>query len=61
MEQFGRFWLGVYGLALRNPERFSEFLKQSIGDWLPLFERAFDAAGFPPEQRSKSWLRSYMQ
>jgi AcrR family transcriptional regulator len=52
MEKFGRFWFGVYGLALRNPERFSEFLKQSVGDWLPLFEQAFGAAGFPAERAS---------
>ena len=48
MELWGRFWFGVYGLALQNPEQFSEFLDRFIGDWLPPFQQAFIAAGFAP-------------
>ena len=50
MERWGRFWFGVYGLALRNPEQFSEFLDRFIGEWLPPFQQAFTAAGFAPER-----------
>jgi len=48
MGQIGKFWFGVYGLALQNPEGFSEFLERVVGDWLPAFEVAFGAAGCPP-------------
>jgi AcrR family transcriptional regulator len=50
MEHFWRFWSGVYGLAIQNPERFPEFLKLFVGDWLPPLQHAFEAAGFPPER-----------
>ena len=48
--KFWRFCFGVYGFALQNPQQFAEFLKRVIGDWLPPFEQAFGAAGFPPER-----------
>ena len=48
--KFWRFCFGVYGFALQNPRQFAEFLKRFIGDWLPPFEQALGAAGFPPER-----------
>ena len=49
MRKFWGFCFGVYGFALQNPQQFAEFLKRFIGDWLPPFEQALGAAGFPPE------------
>jgi len=40
----------VYALALRNRKRFPDFLERLVKDWLPFFERAFSAAGLPPER-----------
>jgi hypothetical protein len=50
MGKFWRFCFGVYGLALQNPKQFAGFLERFIGDWLPPFEQALGAAGFPPER-----------
>ena len=50
MEPLGKFWFGVYALALQNPELYSDFLKRFINDWLPIYEQAFIAAGFAPER-----------
>jgi AcrR family transcriptional regulator len=50
MGKFWRFCFAVYGFALQNPQQFAEFLKRFIGDWLPPFEQALGAAGFPPER-----------
>jgi AcrR family transcriptional regulator len=49
-EKYSRLFFEVYGLALQNPEKFPEFLERAVGDWLPLFEQAFAAAGVPPAQ-----------
>jgi hypothetical protein len=48
--KFWRFCFGVYGFALQNPKQFAGFLERFIGDWLPPFEQALGAAGFPPER-----------
>src|SRR5260370_6490135 len=50
MGKFWRFCFGVYGFALQNPKQFAGFLERFIGDWLPPFEQALGAAGFPPER-----------
>jgi AcrR family transcriptional regulator len=47
-EKYSRLFFEVYGLALQNPEEFPEFLERAVGDWLPLFEQAFAAAGVSP-------------
>jgi len=47
-EKYSRLFFEVYGLALQNPRQFPGFLKRAVGDWLPLFEQAFAAAGVPP-------------
>ena len=44
-EKYSRLFFEVYGLALQNPEQFPGFLERALGDWLPLFEQAFAAAG----------------
>jgi AcrR family transcriptional regulator len=44
-EKYSRLFFEVYGLALQNPEEFPGFLERAVGDWLPLFEQAFAAAG----------------
>ena len=49
-EKYSRLFFEVYGLALQNPKKFPEFLERAVGDWLPLFEQAFAAAGVPPAQ-----------
>jgi len=50
MGKFWRFCFGVYGFALHNPKQFAGFLERFIGDWLPPFEQALCAAGFPAER-----------
>lgn len=50
MEPLGKFWFGVYALALQNPELYSDFLKRFTSDWLPAYEQAFIAAGFTRER-----------
>jgi AcrR family transcriptional regulator len=50
MGKFWRFCFGIYGFALQNPKKFAGFLELFIGDWLPPFEQALGAAGFPPER-----------
>jgi AcrR family transcriptional regulator len=47
-EKYSRLFFEVYGLALQNPEQFPGFLERAVGDWLPLFEQAFAAAGVSP-------------
>jgi AcrR family transcriptional regulator len=47
-EKYSRLFFEVYGLALQNPEQFPGFLERAVGDWLPLFEQAFAAAGASP-------------
>ena len=47
-EKYSRLFFEVYGLALQNPEEFPGFLERAVGDWLPLFEQAFAAAGVSP-------------
>jgi AcrR family transcriptional regulator len=47
-EKYSRLFFEVYGLALQNPEQFPGFLERAVGDWLPLFEQAFGAAGVSP-------------
>jgi AcrR family transcriptional regulator len=49
-EKYSRLFFEVYGLALQNPEKFPEFLERAVGDWLPMFEQAFAAAGVSPAQ-----------
>jgi len=49
MRHYWGFWLGAYGLALRNPERYAKFLKHINGS-LPLLERIFVSAGSSPER-----------
>ena len=44
-QEYSRLFFEVYGLALQNPEQFPGFLERALGDWLPLFEQAFAAAG----------------
>jgi AcrR family transcriptional regulator len=56
-EKYSRFSFEVYGLALQNPRQFPGFLKRAVGDWLPLFEQAFAAAGVPPRSH-EPWLLS---
>jgi hypothetical protein len=43
-EKYLRLFFEVYGLALRDPQRFPWFLQGVVGDWLPLVERAFAVA-----------------
>lgn len=47
-EKYSRLFFEVYGLALQNPKEFPGFLERAVGDWLPLFEQAFTAAGVSP-------------
>jgi AcrR family transcriptional regulator len=47
-EKYSRLFFEVYGLALQNPKRFPGFLEHAVGDWLPLLEQTFAAAGLAP-------------
>ena len=57
-EKYSRLFFEVYGLALQNPKEFPGFLERAVGDWLPLFEQAFTAAGVSPYTRSNSCYSS---
>jgi len=49
-EPFLRLFFEVYGLALKDPERYPGFPEAAVADWFPMLERAFLSHGLAPAQ-----------
>ena len=44
-----RLFFEIYGLALRDPKRYADFLRSAVGDWLAYIERSFLRMGHAPQ------------
>jgi len=44
-----RLFFEFYGLALQDPKRYAEFLRNAVGDWLSYIGRPYVTAGYGPE------------
>jgi AcrR family transcriptional regulator len=51
-EPLFRLFFEVWSQALQAPERYDAFLKEVVGDWLPLVETMLARDGCPPEKVS---------
>jgi len=44
-----RLFFEVYGLALQDPKRYTDFLRGAVGDWLSYIARPYTRAGHSPQ------------
>ena len=47
---FWRSFFEIYGIALNNPDRYSDFLDSIVAAWLPQLTRAITASGVPKKK-----------